>query len=74
MEANGFPTYVSFDNDLGEGCREGWEFAQWLIERDLDTGNMPPEFDFFIHSQNPVRRLDIEARLNRYLAHKRAAS
>lgn len=67
VEANGFPSYVSFDNDLGEGAREGWQFAQWLIDRDLDRGDMPEDFDFYVHSRNPVRQADIEARLRRYL-------
>lgn len=72
VEANGFPGFVSFDNDLGPGQREGWEFAQWLIDRDLDTGGMPSDFDFYAHSRNPVRQADIEARLRRYLAFRAA--
>lgn len=67
VEANGMPSYVSFDNDLGDGAREGWEFAQWLIDRDLDMGGLPENFDFYAHSRNPVRQADIEARLRRYL-------
>ncbi len=68
--ANGCPAYVSFDNDLGAGRREGWEFAQWLIERDLDVGDLPAGFSFYVHSQNPVRRDDIAARLHGYLGHR----
>lgn len=67
VEANGYPRFVSFDNDFGPDQREGWEFAQWLIDRDLDTGSMPEDFDFYVHSQNPVRQADISARLRRYL-------
>lgn len=70
VEANGFPGYVAFDNDLGDGQAEGWRFAQWLIERDLDRGGLPDGFGFHVHSQNPVRRADIEGRLSRYLAHR----
>jgi hypothetical protein len=70
VEAEGFPDFVSFDNDLGPGQREGWEFAQWLIERDLDTGCMPDGFSYYAHSRNPVRQTDIGARLDRYMVHR----
>lgn len=72
VEANGWPSFVSFDNDLGPGRREGWEFAQWLIDRDLGAGGMPDGFDFYVHSQNPVRRDDIRARLRGYMAFRAA--
>ena len=68
VEEHGFPDFVAFDNDLGPGRREGWEFAQWLIERDLDTGAMPDGFAYYAHSRNPVRQRDIEERLDRYMA------
>ena len=71
VEENGYPDYVSFDNDLGPASREGWEFAQWLIDRDLDTGTMPADFGFAVHSMNPVRAKDIERRLTRYLEFRR---
>ena len=70
VEVHGFPSFVSFDNDLGEGQPEGWRFAQWLIDRDLDSGGMPADFGFAVHSQNPVRRADIAARLKRYLTYR----
>jgi hypothetical protein len=70
VEQNHFPDFVSFDNDLGERSKEGWQFAQWLIDRDLDHATMPDAFAFIVHSQNPVRRQDIETRLNSYLEFK----
>jgi len=70
VEEHGIPSFVSFDNDLGPGMQEGWRFAQWLIERDLDQGDMPDDFDFFAHSRNPVRQADIEGRLRNYLAYR----
>lgn len=70
VEVNGWPVFASFDNDLGEGMQEGWRFAQWLIERDLDRGDMPEGFDFYVHSRNPVRQADIEGRLRSYMAHR----
>lgn len=74
--AQGAPSFVSFDNDLGNPeAGEGWNFAQWLIDRDIDEDGkwLPLSFDWFVHSQNPVRRDDIEGRLRRYLLWKQAA-
>lgn len=51
VEENGCPDYVSFDNDLGPLEPEGRHFVEWLIQRDLDRGDMPEHFDFFTHSQ-----------------------
>ena len=42
---------MSFDNDLGPLEPEGRHFVEWLIQRDLDRGDMPEHFDFFTHSQ-----------------------
>ena len=70
VQTNGFPDFVSFDNDLGEGRREGWEFARWLVDNDLDTGSMPDSFDFYPHTQNPVARDRIEGILRQYLNHR----
>jgi len=71
VQENGFPEFVAFDNDLGEGQPEGWQFAQWLIEEDLDNKTMPEKFNFCVHSMNPVQRIGIEDRLNRYLEFKK---
>ena len=52
------PSFVSFDNDLGPDSKEGYEVALWMIEKDLDNDGkwLPNDFEFFVHSQNPVRR------------------
>jgi hypothetical protein len=73
VAAYGFPACVYFDNDLGDHQPEGWRFAQWLIDRDLDAGQtlMANDFEFFAHSRNPVRQQDIMGRLTRYLDYKR---
>lgn len=74
--ANGFPAVVSFDHDLG--VREdgsvgatGYDFAKWLIERDLDTSSMPRAFSFTVHSKNPIGGENIRGLLANYLASKR---
>ena len=68
MTENGCPSYMSFDNDLG-GEKEGWHVAQWMIEHDMDMsgGFIPENFEWYVHSQNSVRRDDISARLSRYM-------
>lgn len=58
---NGFPAHVSIDNDLGNApdgtlLAEGWKFAQWLIDHDLQAGGVPEDFTWFAHSRNPVRQ------------------
>ena len=71
VEEHGFPSYVSFDNDLGEPL-EGYDLAKWLCERDLDTGSMPDDFAFQAHSMNVVREQGIRNRMNSHLALREA--
>lgn len=66
---NGIPPYISFDNDLGQNL-EGRHFAVWLTDRDLDTGEMPDDFQFFVHSQNPIAAQAIRETLASYLAYR----
>lgn len=70
--SNGFPDYVSFDNDLGDGLPEGRRFSEWLIDRDLDHHDMPDSFDFYVHSQNPVARDAIEGSLRSYMRYRKS--
>lgn len=69
VQAHGFPEYVSFDHDLG-GDRTGLDFAHYLIQLDLDKGTMPINFNFDVHSANPVGTENIEALLERYIRWK----
>lgn len=72
VEAHGFPEIVSFDHDLGEGQRTGKDFADWLVERDLDHGDMPEGFSYLVHSRNPVGARNIRGLLDRYLEARKA--
>ena len=67
---HGFPYFVSFDHDLGDGP-SGHKFALWLIERDLDHGDMPDDFEYDVHSQNPVGEANIRSVLDSYLKFRR---
>ncbi len=73
IQQNGIPNYISFDHDLG--CDEvgtiypnGYDFAKWLIEMDLDnTYKFPKDFKFNVHSANPIGKKNIETIINNYL-------
>lgn len=75
-EKGELPNYVSFDNDLGQDSEgnillEGKDFAQWIIEQDLDGNySIPKDFSFFVHSANVIQSKEIEIKLNNYLAFK----
>jgi hypothetical protein len=63
----GCPSYISFDHDLGEGGT-GYDFARWLIHRDIyEPGFIPTAFDFNVHSANVVGKANIEGLLSGYL-------
>ena len=74
VEENGFPDVVSFDHDLadvhyaGDFSKEktGYDFAKWLVERDLDNHDMPEDFEFYVHSMNPVGAENISNLLQMY--------
>ena len=74
----GFPKFVSFDHDLGHDKYTGHEFAKQLVENDIISGNresrqnykFSPDFSFYVHSQNPIGKANIEGLLNNYLAYR----
>jgi len=67
----GLPSYISFDNDLGlnehnELAPDGYACAKWLVyESGLDLS----ELMFYVHSANPVAKVQIESLLNNYIRH-----
>jgi hypothetical protein len=67
---NGFPCIVSFDHDLGDNSKTGKDFANWLVERDLDTAAMSDTFSFTVHSANPPGAANICSILTNYLKFK----
>lgn len=74
----GFPSYISFDHDLGENKKTGHDIAKQLVENDIISGDresreayrFPDNFAFYVHSQNPIGKANIEGLLNNYLTHK----
>lgn len=74
----GIPYFISFDNDLGEGQKEGYDFAKELVEIDMESdweGNgFPSNFSFHVHSANCKAWENISSYLNNYLKFKAANS
>ena len=74
----GMPSYISFDHDLGENQKTGYDIAKYLVMCELNEWidsrgnimNFPENFDFYVHSQNPVGKTNIEMYLNNYMKHK----
>jgi hypothetical protein len=64
----GWPSAVSFDHDLGDGSPSGYDFAKWLVDLDLTSGDMPDGFVFQIHSANPVGRENIQGLMGSYIS------
>ncbi len=65
----GVPNFISFDHDLGDNVPTGADLAKWLVEKDLDHNGdfLPKDFSFYVHSQNPIGKGNIEGLLNQYL-------
>jgi len=67
------PEFISFDHDLGEYQPTGFDIAKKLVEIDMD-GLMEfiPNFQWTVHSQNPVGKENINELLKCYLNFKNA--
>ena len=74
----GFPKFISFDHDLGDSY-SGYDIAKQLVDNDIISGDLVSrrgytfcsDFDFYVHSQNPIGKRNIESYLNNYLKFKR---
>ena len=65
----GFPEYISFDHDLG-GEDTSMIFIHWMIDSYLDGNiSIPDNFDFHVHSQNPIGKSNIKSLLYSFIAH-----
>lgn len=65
------PDYVTFDHDLGEYEPTGHTIAKWMVDMDMDQiYTFPETFQYYVHSQNPVGKKNIESYLNSYLEQK----
>ena len=69
IKKKGFPSYMSLDHDLGKNEPTGYDFVKWIVNEYKDKEL--PEFDFNIHSANPVGAKNMELLLNNFIKHKR---
>ncbi len=73
IKNNGIPHYVSFDHDLGCDEKEnilpsGFDFAKYLVDMDIKKKYcFPNNFQFNVHSANPIGKENIQSLLNNYL-------
>lgn len=66
----GFPSLISFDHDLGDGEKTGYEIARKLCGMVMDGVVMPDNFQFLVHSKNPVGAENIRAYMTNFLLYK----
>lgn len=74
----GFPCFVSFDHDLGDNQKTGYDVAKELVNNDIISGDQrgrqkykfPADFSYYVHSKNPVGKSNIEGLLDNYFKHK----
>jgi hypothetical protein len=69
FEEFGAPSFISFDHDLGQSL-SGFDFAKWIVDKDQDQNFLTEDFDYYVHSQNPIGKQNIEGLLNSYLRQK----
>ena len=63
----GIPNKISFDHDLG-GEDTAMFLIHWIIESVLDQElNIPPDFQYTIHSANPVGKANIDGLMKSFL-------
>lgn len=68
VEQRGMPKRISFDHDLGENQKTGYDIAQYLVELDMSNKHkFPKDFQFYVHSLNPIGRENIIRYLTRYM-------
>lgn len=65
----GFPQMISFDHDLGDGEITGYEIAQKLANMVMDGAEIPSDFEFRVHSKNPVGGENIRRYMENFLKH-----
>lgn len=65
----GMPRHICFDHDLGADD-SAMKLVHWLEEALLDQRiELPPEFSFSVHSQNPVGAQNIKSRMTQIIKH-----
>lgn len=64
----GFPRRISFDHDLGDGTHDGYQISKNIARLVMDANyEIPSDFEYFVHSKNPVGKQNIEYFMNNFL-------
>jgi len=73
MSLAGCPEFISFDHDLG-GDDTAMIIVKWMVDTDLDCDGefIPKDFEFFVHSANPVGVANIHSFLESYLSFRQS--
>jgi len=73
LRTHGMPSGISFDHDLGKDQHTGYDIAKFLVDLDMSNDsnfNLPAEFSFYVHSQNPIGAENIQRYLDNYLSQR----
>lgn len=78
LDQNGMPEHISFDHDLGDGIPTGYDIVQAFVDSDIDQKpaaygidfRFPEGLTWYVHSQNPVGRDNIDHLMRNYIAFK----
>lgn len=63
----GMPIMISFDHDLGKNQNTGYDITKKLVDLAMDAPDkysFPPDFEYLIHSKNPVGAENIKMYLH----------
>lgn len=68
---NGFPSFISFDHDLGgdDTAMRVVNFITFLCTE--EEFNIPADFEFYVHSQNPIGAKNIQLTMENLIKHFR---
>ena len=71
VKAFGIPSLISFDHDLGDNTEyNGYEISQKITDIILDGEyKLPHDFQFMVHSKNPVGAENIRSYMNNFMKH-----
>lgn len=70
IEAQGAPSFVSFDHDLGEKEPTGYDIVKDWAERHMNGSLLfPVKLDYRVHSANPVGAENISQFLSNFQAY-----
>ncbi len=68
IKARGCPSFISFDHDLGYNEKTGMDIAKSFVEMIMNKEiQLNPNFTFYVHSQNPIGKRNIEMYIEGFL-------